>query len=135
MIFYSIQWQASYGNLSCYADKPASIWMTQIIKNLHSMTCCYGCYGYLHHWQHYNYTIIYITYTKARSYKHWRYSNKTTGGPGSVWVFICFFNFIILCIKNLPQIIKYNLLSFLYVFFMYLGVVLVWYNDIKTSWE
>ena len=44
LLLYSIQWQASHGNWSCYAyaDKPASIWMIQIIKNLHSMTCCYG---------------------------------------------------------------------------------------------
>jgi hypothetical protein len=43
MIFYSIQWQASHDNWSCYANKPASIWIMQIIKNLHSMTWCYGC--------------------------------------------------------------------------------------------
>jgi ABC-type enterochelin transport system ATPase subunit len=41
------------GHAISYADKPASIWMKQIIKNLHSMTCCYGS---LHHWQYYNYT-------------------------------------------------------------------------------
>jgi hypothetical protein len=42
MILYSIQWQASHGNWSCYANKPAPIWIMQIIKNLHSMTWCYG---------------------------------------------------------------------------------------------
>ena len=42
MTLYSIQWQASHGNWSCYANKPTM----QIIKNLHSMTCCYG---QLHH--------------------------------------------------------------------------------------
>ena len=31
MILYSIQWQASHGNWSCYANKPTM----QIIKNLH----------------------------------------------------------------------------------------------------
>jgi hypothetical protein len=44
MILYSIQWQASHGNWSCYANKPTM----QIIKNLHSMTCCYGYYNYIH---------------------------------------------------------------------------------------
>ena len=52
----------------CYANKPATIWIMQIIKNLHSKTCWYR---QLDQWQYYN-------YTKARSYKHWRYSYKPT---------------------------------------------------------
>jgi hypothetical protein len=39
MILYIIQWQASHDNWSWYANKPASIWIMQIIKHLHSMTC------------------------------------------------------------------------------------------------
>jgi hypothetical protein len=35
-------WQASHDNWSYYANKRASIWTMQIIKNLHSMTWCYG---------------------------------------------------------------------------------------------
>jgi hypothetical protein len=38
LILYSIQWQASYhGNWSCHANKPASIWIMQIIKSLHTV--------------------------------------------------------------------------------------------------
>jgi hypothetical protein len=36
-----------------------------------------------------------------------------------------FFNFIIFCITNLLEIIKYNLLSFVYVLCVIWGVVLV----------
>jgi hypothetical protein len=39
MTLYSIQWQASHDNWSWYANKPASISIMQINKNLHSMTC------------------------------------------------------------------------------------------------
>jgi hypothetical protein len=52
---------------------------------------------------------IIIIHTKARSYKHRRYSYKTTGGPGSVWVFIYFLILLYFGLK------MYNLLSFLYV--------------------
>ena len=70
---------------------------------------------------------IIIIHTKARSYKHWMYSYKTTSGPGSVWVFYIYF--LILLYFALKIYFKFNLLSFLYVFFIYLEVVLVWYND------
>jgi hypothetical protein len=51
-----------------YVNKPAFIWMMQFIKNLNSMNCCYG----------YSFATdsIIILYTKARNYKHWRYSYK-----------------------------------------------------------
>jgi hypothetical protein len=55
------------------------------------------------------------------------YSYKTTSGPGSVWVFYIYF--LILLYFALKIYFKFNLLSFLYVFFIYLEVVLVWYND------
>ena len=35
MILYNIQWQASHGNcMVMHADKPASIWLMQIILHL-----------------------------------------------------------------------------------------------------
>jgi hypothetical protein len=55
------------------------------------------------------------------------YSYKTTGGSGSVWVFYIYF--LILLYFALKIYFKFNLLSFLYVFFIYLELVLVWYND------
>jgi hypothetical protein len=55
------------------------------------------------------------------------YSYKTTSGPGSVWAFYIYF--LILLYFALKIYFKFNLLSFLYVFFIYLEVVLVWYND------
>ncbi len=56
-IFYSTDCQGSHGNWSWHANKPASIWILQIIKNLHSMTCFYG---HFHHWQYYTYNIAFV---------------------------------------------------------------------------
>jgi hypothetical protein len=47
MILYSIQWQASHNNRSCYANKvPASIWIMQIIKILYGITAIYRSYSF-----------------------------------------------------------------------------------------
>jgi hypothetical protein len=93
IILYSIQWQASHSNSSCYAL--SAMPMLIILHPFEWYKSLKTCIA----WP----TLLLWLASKSRSYKHWRhwrYSCKTTGGQ-AVWGIYLFFNFIIFCITNL----------------------------------